>query len=243
MIDAVLFDVGNTLLHSRVSTPTAALDLAVRPVYDRLVELDFKLPPFAQYSRMIRRRFVRSHLWSRIVRREVSIIKGLQRAHSHLGVSLSMERTAELCRESISAVAAIFTVDEDAKDVIAKLREMNVKLGLVSNTILPGFTIDEFLGSEGFLDCFPVRIYSSDVGYMKPSPKIFRLALEQLEVAPERAAFIGDRVDNDVLGASRLGMKTVLFIPGGKLPREWDCADHTIRRLTEIPGIVGNRSM
>ena len=74
---------------------------------------------------------------------------------------------------------------------------------------------------------------------MKPSPKIFQLALDQLEVAAERAMFVGDRVDNDVIGASRLGMKTVLFAPGDKVPREWDCADHMIRRLREIPAIVG----
>ena len=73
--------------------------------------------------------------------------------------------------------------------------------------------------------------------------KVVRLALDQLDVAAERAMFVGDRVDTDVVGASRLGMKTVLFTPGGKVPREWDCADHLIRRLTEIPAIVGARSM
>ena len=243
MIEAVLFDVGNTLLHSQVSKPTAALELGLRPVYDRLIELDFKLPEFADYFRIVKRRFSRAYIWSRIVRREVSIVKELQRVHSRTGIHLSVEQTGDLYRKSISAVAGVFTVDEDAREVVAKLHQTGVKLGLVSNTILPGFTIDEFLEGEGFLNYFPVRIYSSDVRYMKPNPKIFRLALDQLDMAAERTMFVGDRVDKDVVGASRLGMKTVLFVPGNKFPRDWDCADHTIRRLTEIPAIVGERGM
>ncbi|MHC4698915.1 MAG: HAD family hydrolase [Planctomycetota bacterium] len=243
MIDAVLFDVGNTLLHSQVSKPAAALELGLRPVYDRLIELDFKLPEFADYFRIVKRRFSWAYIWSRIVRREVAIVNGIQRIHRRLGINLSVEQTGNLYRKSISAVSAIFTIDEHAREVVTKLHQAGLKLGLVSNTVMPGFTIDEFLEDAGFLDYFPVRIYSSDVRYMKPSRKIFRLALDQLDVAAERTIFVGDRVDNDVVGASRLGMKTVLFIPGDKYPREWDCADHTIRRLTEIPAIVGDRNV
>lgn len=243
MIEAVLFDVGNTLLHSHVSKPGAALELGMRPVHDRLVELDFKPPEFADYFRMIKRRFVRAYIWSRVIRREVAVVNGLRRAHSRMGINLSVDQTCDLCRKAIYVVADIFTVDKDAKDVMAKLREAGVKLGLVSNTILPGFTVDEFLRSEGLLDYLSVRIYSSDVRYMKPSAKIFRLALDQLGVTAERTMFVGDRVDNDVVGPSRLGMKTALFVSGEKFPREWDCADHTIRRLTEITAIVGDRSM
>jgi putative hydrolase of the HAD superfamily len=242
MIDAVLFDVGNTLLHGRVTKPAVMLELVSRSVYDRLVELELKLPPFEEYARLLKRRFGRAHLWSRISRREVSIVDVLRRVHSPMGVTMSAEQTGELCHKCISSIAELFTVDDSAKEAVTELHKAGVKLGLVSNTILPGSTIDDFLEGEGFLDFFAVRIYSSAVRYMKPSPKIYQLALDQLGVTADRTMFVGDRVDNDVVGPSSVGMRTVLYVPGDKLPREWDCADHTVRRLTEIPAIVSDLS-
>lgn len=56
----------------------------------------------------------------------------------------------------------------------------------------------------------------------KPDPRIFRMALERMGVGPERVVFVGDRPDNDIVPARRLGMKTVwlrkaprCFVPAG----------------------------
>jgi putative hydrolase of the HAD superfamily len=43
----------------------------------------------------------------------------------------------------------------------------------------------------------------------KPHPAIFERALEVLDVAPENALFVGDRLFEDVRGAAELGMTTV----------------------------------
>ncbi len=52
-------------------------------------------------------------------------------------------------------------------------------------------------------------VFSSEVGTRKPHPAIFERALEALEVEPERALFVGDRLYEDVRGAGELGMTTV----------------------------------
>ena len=51
-------------------------------------------------------------------------------------------------------------------------------------------------------------MFSSEVGWRKPHPAIFERALEALDVAPERAIFVGDKLSTDVAGASALGMTT-----------------------------------
>jgi putative hydrolase of the HAD superfamily len=52
-------------------------------------------------------------------------------------------------------------------------------------------------------------VFSSEVGVRKPHPEIFERALEALEVEPERALFVGDRLYEDVRGAAEVGMTTV----------------------------------
>lgn len=73
---------------------------------------------------------------------------------------------------------------------------------------------------------------------MKPGRRIFNLALDQLEVAGERAMFVGDRLDNDVWGASRVGMTTVHLSHGKKARWAWTRPDYTVRRLGELPPIL-----
>ena len=53
------------------------------------------------------------------------------------------------------------------------------------------------------------RVFSSEVGKRKPHPEIFERALDALEVAPEEALFVGDRLYEDVRGAGEVGMTTV----------------------------------
>ena len=52
-------------------------------------------------------------------------------------------------------------------------------------------------------------VFSSEIGKRKPHPAIFERALEALDVRPEEAVFVGDRLYEDVRGAGELGMKTV----------------------------------
>lgn len=51
----------------------------------------------------------------------------------------------------------------------------------------------------------------------KPEPTAFRQVLDDLDVAPESAVFVGDRLDGDIAGASAAGMETV-WVPIGDAP-------------------------
>jgi HAD superfamily hydrolase (TIGR01509 family) len=57
---------------------------------------------------------------------------------------------------------------------------------------------------------FDVVIVSSEVGYIKPDPKIFELTLSALGVSKEEAVFFDDSKDN-VVGAQMFGLESVLF--------------------------------
>lgn len=48
----------------------------------------------------------------------------------------------------------------------------------------------------------------------KPEPLLFELALEKMGHSPARTAMVGDRLDTDILGGQRAGLKTILLTTG-----------------------------
>ena len=52
---------------------------------------------------------------------------------------------------------------------------------------------------------------SGEIGIRKPKVGIFKVACERAEVLPEEAIFVGDTVENDIVGANRAGMTSVFI--------------------------------
>lgn len=241
MLDAILFDIGDTLMHFETSQARRFIEAGVRPVHERLIERGHAPPPLTRYARRIRRAFVRAYLASRIVRREVRTLEVLRRVHARMAIALEPSCVDDLATECIRPFERFFTTDAQAVPVVSRLHEAGFKLGIVSNTFFPHFAIDEVLEREGLLSYFTVRIYSSDVGYMKPHPAIFRTALHQLGVAAERTMHVGDLAHKDVKGARRVGIKSTLIRHGRETravrPRP-DFIVQSLRELLALPGIA-----
>jgi len=98
----------------------------------------------------------------------------------------------------------------EVKHVLSKLRQMGLKIGLVTNAYEEEISI--ILGKANLdLDIFDVIVGTDTVKKTKPDPEIFRYALNKLEVKPEEALFIGDSIKDDYKGAENMGMKAVLL--------------------------------
>jgi len=93
--------------------------------------------------------------------------------------------------------------------LLESLRALGLKLGLVSNAFDPGWLLHRDLEQMGLAQRLDFSVFSSEIGMRKPHPAIFERALEVLEVEPERAVFVGDRLYEDVRGAAEVGMTTV----------------------------------
>jgi len=79
-------------------------------------------------------------------------------------------------------------------------------LGVIANQ---NAGLEERLREWGLLPYFRVIVSSCEAGVAKPEAGIFELALAQARCRPEEACMIGDRLDNDILPAQKLGMQTV----------------------------------
>jgi len=52
---------------------------------------------------------------------------------------------------------------------------------------------------------------SGEIGVRKPKVEIFKVACERADVLPKEAVYVGDSVQNDIVGANRAGMTSVLI--------------------------------
>jgi HAD superfamily hydrolase (TIGR01549 family) len=65
------------------------------------------------------------------------------------------------------------------------------------------------LENLGLLSYFELAGISADLGLSKPDPLFFQTLLKMASCEPDDAVMVGDRIDNDIAPAHRLGIKTV----------------------------------
>jgi putative hydrolase of the HAD superfamily len=82
---------------------------------------------------------------------------------------------------------------------------------------------------------FEVVLSSEDVGAIKPDPAIFLALAEKLGMEPQRILYVGDNPIPDVLGPSRVGMKSAWVNRGGyRKPRKTPQPDVRVKALAEL---------
>jgi 2-haloalkanoic acid dehalogenase type II len=98
----------------------------------------------------------------------------------------------------------------DTKETLARLKQMDLKLGLISTAYEEDITaILERANLEKGL--FDIIIGANTIKKEKPHPDVFRYALRKLKVKPEETLFVGDHIDNDYKGARAVGIHALLI--------------------------------
>lgn len=123
----------------------------------------------------------------------------------------------------------------DTHSTLAALLDRGYRLGIIANQ---NSGTRERLEKWELLKFFDVVVASSDVGYSKPDIKIFEKAFELADCTADDSLMVGDRLDNDMIPAKALGMKTVWLKQGLAKYQENDIADYQIYSLNEILSIL-----
>jgi len=116
----------------------------------------------------------------------------------------------------------------DAMPALERLAGDGYALGLISNAPADTGRAVEALGLTRYLDTI---VISGVVGYTKPHPEIFRIALREAGVEASEAVHIGDLYEADVIGARNAGMEGILIDRDGSDGRP-DCP--RVQSLSEI---------
>lgn len=124
---------------------------------------------------------------------------------------------AKISRDDFfAAYRDVFWLNPPVLPVLKKLRGQ-CRLVLLSNTDIARFGYIREKFPEILI--FDAYVLSYEVGFMKPHPKIYEAALEEVGALASECVFIDD-LDENIEGAGRLGMKTVLYKPGTDLEKE-----------------------
>jgi putative hydrolase of the HAD superfamily len=241
MLRAVIFDLGDTLLDFEPMDTRVLFRSAARLTYDKLAAQGATMPPFDRYTRIYFRGVKWSYLWAKLSRREFNSLDLLRKFHRRMGLPADEELLREMAWHWYEPVMAHTRVEENLGPTLAGIRDAGLRLGVISNTFVPGFVHDRHLEMAGLLQFLPVRIYSSEVGYRKPDRRIFEAALSRLGVSAAETLFVGDLIKTDIIGARRMGMRTALKQPFANL-RPHRIADHVVRRIADLAELLPTMS-
>jgi HAD superfamily hydrolase (TIGR01549 family) len=129
-----------------------------------------------------------------------------------LGVSLNQpERDVLVHAMATSGMQANPPLVDGLVDLLPRLAQ-RFRLGVICDTGLsPGWILREWMQTHGILRHFTHLTFSDELGVSKPHPSAFLTTLDQLDVAPDQAAHVGDYPRTDIAGAKGVGMRAIRF--------------------------------
>lgn len=236
MIKGVFFDVGGTLYSYK--TINATMSALLEKLASRL---EHDAAEVAHHYRLANKEAdkIFAEKPAYLFRDYFEVIFGdlLQRIgkphlHSHFGWFEEYQREQLMgCME----------LKPDCEEILARLKDMGLYLSAVSNADENMLTP---LVERGQLHQWLTHWTSSEAARScKPDRRFFEIALEKSGLMPEQVMFVGDSLEQDILGAHAMGMTTVLIsevdAPAPMhIGRETPEPDFRITELSGLPQII-----
>ena len=122
----------------------------------------------------------------------------------------------------------------DAVETVRWLRERGCRLALLTNG--SGAAQRSKIARFGLAEWFEHILIEGELGYGKPDPRVYRLALDRLGTAPAETWMAGDNLEWDVAAPQRLGIFGIwIDVRGAGLPPGHGVRpDRIVRSLAEL---------
>ena len=221
MIKAVIFDLDNTLLDFMKMK-----DYAVKAAIDGMIEAGLDIAPDKSYETIIgiyeEEGWENQQVFNHFLNKTIGEVN-----NKYLAAGIDAYRRA---RE------ANLMVYPNVNHTLVELIKMSVKLAVVSDA--PSREASMRIYYLNLHHHFDVVLTFDDTNARKPSPIPFEMALSQLNIDPEEALMVGDWPERDVVGANKLGIRTIFARYGDSFGTVDSGADWDINDVYEIVGIV-----
>ena len=114
------------------------------------------------------------------------------------------------------------------------LKNNGIRTGVISNIAYAAAVVTERINRLLPENAFEFIITSSNYMFRKPNKRIFDLALEKAELAPEDVWYIGDQYECDIKGALSAGLFPIWYIDAIDLPYTEDKNILTVKSWNEL---------
>jgi putative hydrolase of the HAD superfamily len=222
VIRGILFDLGNTVVlfpalgvetEELSSEGRSMLESLVSTMYDFLKDHGLQVPWSSFFDAY---KAVRSEQLEQQKRtlKEYDMKERLAKVLESLNFKASA--SSEIILQTLDAYFEDYVRRVDMeKEVIPTLRSLlpRYRLGVVTNFAYPS-CIHAILRKFGLEKIFDPIVISGEVGWIKPSPIIFQVALSKLGLNADQVVFVGDDPEADIMGAKNVGMKTAFLARG-----------------------------
>ena len=213
-IEAILFDLGNTL---RVLYEDEAYQTEAKRKMAELAGTDMEPEAFYEF---IDCRYEGYRKWAFDTMREAPEPELWTKWLLPDGDHALLEKNAIELTFQYRQTKGIRRIVKDGEEVISKLHARGYKLGIISN-LITSLEVPDWLEESGLGKYFDPVILSSVCGLRKPDPAIYLHAAELAGVKPEHIAYVGDNLGRDVTGAKAAGFAmNVIFITPEKLSKK-----------------------
>ena len=172
--------------------------------------------------------------------REIPSVQRFKLALTKAGL-LDCDATHDLAQElsirHLEILIQAVEVPSDHTEFLGRVYEV-YSVALVSN-FDHGPTARHIIERDGARPFFHHVVVSDDHGWRKPHAKIFTDTLDLLGVAPQEALFVGDSIEDDILGANGVGMDIAwVNARGAGLPAGIPNPQYAIRAIPELGAVL-----
>lgn len=170
---------------------------------------------------------------------EVDIVELYRDALARLDIEIHPETLQWVIDQEQEAWFNGIVPSRHAAPVLAELKQRGLKLCIVSNAAFPPKSMRDQLRHHDLFDFFDATVYSSELGLRKPNAAIYQEALRLVDVRPDEAVFVGDRLREDVMGPRKAGMHPFLTHEfRQEQPRFWGVDVEVLASLDQLPGAI-----
>ncbi len=126
-------------------------------------------------------------------------------------VDLNPEDWTAFARAWYAPFAAGAEVVPGTLETLLSLLEHGARVGVLTNNWWGRDVVEWHLEALGLWECFDGVFVSCELGWRKPAPKAFELALRKLGASPEESVVVGSDPVEDVEGARAAGIRVLHF--------------------------------
>ena len=194
----LVFDVDDTLYEQIVPFENA---------YKSLFDMDIDMEKFYLLSRYYSDVKFEASRNGEMTMDEYHIYR-IQEAAKDLGVFLTDEQALNMQKEYKKNQQKL-QMSDITINILKLARKNNVKLGIITNGLSEHqWSKIEALGVERWIDKDNI-IVSGDYSINKPDGRIFEIMQEKLQLPNDFLYYIGDSIENDIVGANNAGWKSI----------------------------------
>ena len=221
MIKGIIFDLDNTLVDF-----TRFKENSIRSAIESMIDAGLKIDPETAYKKIFQIYEEKGWEYQRVFDDFLIEVMG------YIDYKILASGIVAYRRAKEGSLVLYPNVTRTLLNLVKK----GIKLAVVSDA--PALQVWTRLVQMNLHHIFDVVITFDDTGKRKPDPEPFLKALEKLNLKPNEVIMVGDWAERDIVGAKKVGIKTIFAKYGNTFGTINSGADWEIDDIEEIVKIV-----